>query len=123
MTSNTSFDTFPSQTVAVEVEASRFDAGRFNRYGSRLELPGDLSVFTSTLRISYTPARHFNFGVELPYRVVDYRADLGRSLRNRGTVGGGIFVDLVHHPLRLDAVFRAGFFRAAREPDPVLSVS
>jgi hypothetical protein len=114
----------PLNALLVEDELSAFDASAFNRYGVRVEIPGELRYFTNTIRLSYAPKRYLAIGGELPYRIVEYRAELGsRTVRSSGLAGAGIFADFIHHPLGLDAVARAGYLRSRRERDPVLTPS
>lgn len=124
ITPNTRLDPLPKGTASIEIELSRFEAGGYRGRETSLHIPGKLDFSTAVVRIAYAPSTRFALGAEVPYRIVEYRPDLGTGAqRNRGIAGASLFAEMAHHPFRMDAVFRAGYLRAAGEDDPVLSVS
>lgn len=93
-TVNSSFDPLERGQLRVEAELTRFDVRKYEANGAVLLFPGNLDFTTATLRVAYAPAGRLALGVELPFRSVAYRADLGETaLRDRAVRGLAVFAE------------------------------
>jgi hypothetical protein len=114
----------PGRFLAL-TEVSWYSAGAFvDSEGERQDFFESLGSLLATLRVSYSPARRFAFGVELPFRSTRLPVEGAAALTAQGVPGGGLFLDwsLLDSP-SLRSVIRLEYFRSRGYEDRVVTIS
>jgi hypothetical protein len=114
----------PGRFLAL-TEVSWYSAGAFvDSEGERQDFFGSLDSLLATLRVSYSPARRFAVGVELPYRSTRLPVEGAAALTAGGVPGGGVFLDWSPVDSQsLRSVIRLEYFRSRTYEDRIVTVT
>ena len=114
----------PGRFLAL-TEVSWYSAGAFvDSEGEHQDFFESLDTLLATLRVSYSPARRFALGVELPYRSTRLPVEGAAALTADGVPGAGIFFDWSPvDSASLRSVVRLEYFRSRTYEDRVVTIS